>query len=406
METRALRRGSPLALCGLLLLAAQADAQDFPSGNLDAMEAMLGRVSVRKFDQARPITNGELRQIMDAGHRSQTLDGTQPFEFVQIRDPKTLQAIGASGKYAGWMAKAPAAIAIVVRNRETKFHRENGAIAMLNMTYKAQELGLGTCFLGTRNNRKMKQVLNIGKGRHLLTVIPVGAPEKGQKLNSPKRYPVEWTVSQGSYGGTLDASLVNASKEPTARTGKPMRAFLSGAHSKVEQFDARSVEPTKLATALEAMRHAPSSKNKQHWRWVLVTDPAAREQVARAAGDRQLAGAPVVAVLAGSQDSRPFINPKGWGRRRTSPTFINHGAAMALRNLQIGAQSQGLGVRVKGLSKRADRRLRTVLAAPGQHLSGKRVHFIAAMGLGYASRASHSKVDSIPGSRIIKERYR
>jgi len=386
-----------------LTVAGQGHANGIGS-NLDAMEAMLARTSVRAFNPARAISDGELRQIMDAGHRTQTLDGSRPFEFVQIRDRQTLKAIGASGKFANWMAEAPAAIAIVVRTPDSpRFFRENGAIAMLNMTYKAQQLGLGTCFLGTRNNRKMKEVLNIGKNRHLLTVIPVGAPKEGTALKSPKRHPVEWTVSQGSYGSPL--KLLGSEAKPAARTGRPMASHLSGEHQRVEEFHNRPVEASKLATALEAMRHAPSSKNKQHWRWVLVTEPKAKQQVARAAGDNKLAGAPVVAVLAGSQDSRPFINPKGWGRRRMSPNFINHGAAMALRNFQIGLESQGLGLRVKGIGQRADRRLRNVLAPAGQQLSGKRVHFIAAVGLGYSRRATQSRVAPIPGSRIIKERY-
>jgi len=383
-------------LAGLILATSTARAQP-----TDALEAMLGRASVRAFDPARAVTDGELRQIMDAGYRTQTLDGSRPFEFIQIRDPKTLQAIGQSGKHAGWMARAPAAIAIVVRTPESRrFYRENGSIAMLNMTYKAQQLGLGTCFLGTRNNRRMKAALGIGDKRHLLTVIPIGAPESRPK--SPKRYPVEWTVSEGRYGAPLKTAL----PEPEAKATAPMASFLDGSHTVVERFDAaRPVEPAKLATALEAMRHAPSSKNKQHWRWVLVSDSTTKQRIAGVAGDRTLAGAPVVAVLAGSQDSRPFVNPRGWGRRRTSPTFINHGAAMALRNLQIGLESQGLGTRVRGLGRRADQRLRTLLARPGERLSGKRVHFIAAVGLGYGQRVNEQSVEPIPGSRIHRERY-
>jgi nitroreductase len=372
-------------------------------GGLDAMEAVLTRTSVRAFDPNRPPTEGELRAIMDAGYRTQTLDGSRPFEFVQIRDRATLAAVGESGKYANWMADAPAAIAIVLRTRESpRFYRENGAMAVLNMAYAAQRLGLGTCFLGTRNNNKMKAALGIGDNRHLLTVIPVGAPKPGSQPKSPKRYPVEWTVSQGTYGGTLTAP---GNATPVERTGRPIGAFLRGRHTTVEEFDTRPVEQTQLATALEAMRHAPSSKNKQHWRWVLVTDVGAKQRVAKAAGDRQLAQAPVVAVLAGSQDSRPFVNPRGWGRRRTSPTFINHGAAMALRNLQIGAESQGLGVRIKGLSKRADRRLRVSLSPDGQKISGKRAHFICAVGLGHAKRTTTGTVGPIPRSRIFNERY-
>lgn len=374
-------------------------------GGLDAMQAMLSRVSVRQFDQTRGVTDGELKQIVDAGYRAQTLDGSRPFEFVTIRDRKTLQAIGQAGKFADWMGRAPAAIAVVVRTKDSpRLYQENGSLAIMDMTYKAQQLGLGTCFLGTRNNRKLKQILGIpGRGHHLVTVLPVGAPARGfGALKSPKRYPVEWTVSQGSYGGGLPRGLLGAT--PSPRVGTGMAAFLSGKHERVEEFSQREVESAKLATALEAMRHAPSSKNKQHWRWVLVTDPKGKARVARAARDRKLARAPVVAVLAGSQDSRPFINPRGWGRRRTSPTFIKHGATMALRNLQIGLQSQGLGVRTTALSTRGDQQLRVALS-PGKNLSAKRVQFIAAMGIGYASQRSVRQVRGIPRTRVFRERH-
>jgi len=380
------------------LVAAPAAAR--PASPLDAMQAMLTRTSVRKFDQGRAVSDVELRKIMDAGFRTQTLDGSSPFEFVQIRSKETLAAIAGSAKFADWMAGAPAAIAVLVNTKQSpRLFRENGSLAVLNMSYKAQELGLGTCFLGTRNYTKTKQILGVDRHRHLLTVIPVGAPA-GPAV-SPKRYPLEWTVSQGTYGGALK---LLAGTAPATTTGKPISAFIDGKHTVTESFAPRPVEADKLATAFEAMRHAPSSKNKQHWRWVLVTDPAARQQVARAARDRALADAPVIAVLAGSQDSRPFVNPKGWGKKRTSPTFINHGASMALRNLQIGLESQGLGVRTAALNKRGDSRMRVLLGGE-QRLSSKRVQFIAAVGMGYAQRTSTQKAKDLPGARVFKERY-
>ena len=389
-----------------LFLVALALACPLPAqaqGQLDAMQAMLSRVSVRKFDQARKVTNDELRAIMDAGYRSQTLDGSTPFEFVQIRDKKTLQKIVDKSKFADWLKDSPAAIAVVVRTNESpSLYRENGSIAWMNMAYKAQELGLGTCFLGTANRRAMKEVLGIGKGRHLVTIMPVGAPKGGfAKLQSPKRHPLEWTVSQGTYGGQLNL-LKGALSAKT--TGKPMGAFLTGQHQEVEAFSQKAVEKNKLATALEAMRHAPSSKNKQHWRWVLVTDPKQKARIAKVAKDKTLATAPVVAVLAGCQDSRPFVNPKGWAKRRQSPYFVNHGAAMALRNLQIGLESQGLGVRVKALNSRANTRMQTLLS-PKKPLSGKRVNFIAAVGMGYASKVRTRTVRPISSARIHNERY-
>lgn len=396
MKTRRL-----LIILGLGLLVLPGAASADPS--MDAMTAMLQRVSVRKFDLQRKVSDGDLRKIMEAGHQTQTLDGSSPFEFIQIRDKKTLQGIVGKSKFADWMVQAPAAIAVVVRTKESpSLYKENGAVAWLNMAYKAQSMGLGTCFLGTANRGAMKKILGLGKNQHLVTVMPVGAPREGfAKLKSPKRYPVEWTVSQGRYGGQL--KLLSGAL-PSAKTGTPMAAFFNGKQTTTEAFSSRPVEQGKLSTALEAMRHAPSSKNKQHWRWVMVTDKATKQQVARISKDRTLADAPVVAVLAGSQDSRPFVNPKNWSRRRQSPYFINHGAVMSLRNLQIGAQSQGLDVRVKALSSKGDTKMRALMGQ-GKALSGKRVHFIAAVGLGYASKTSTRRASSLPGGRVHKERY-
>ena len=396
MKTRRL-----IAILGLGLLMLPGAASATPS--MDAMEAMLQRVSVRKFDQQHKVTDGDLRKIMQAGHQTQTLDGSAPFEFIQIRDKKVLAGIVGKSKFAGWMTKAPAAIAVVVRTKESpSLYKENGAVAWLNMAYKAQSMGLGTCFLGTANRQAMKSILGLGKNQHLVTVMPVGAPAGGfGKLASPKRYPVEWTVSQGRFGGQLK---MLGKALPSSRTGKPMSSFLGDKQTRAEAFSSKAVEPAKLATALEAMRHAPSSKNKQHWRWVMVTDKATKEKVARISKDRTLANAPVVAVLAGSQDSRPFVNPRGWAKKRQSPYFINHGAVMAMRNLQIGAESQGLGVRIKALNHKGDSKMRALMGQ-GKALSGKRVRFIAAVGMGYASKTTTRRAAPLPGGRIHKERY-
>ena len=112
----------------------------------------------------------------------------------------------------------------------------------------------------------------------------------------------------------------------------------------------------------------------------------------------------VVVVVAGSQDSRPFVNPKNWSRRRQSPYFINHGAVMAMRNLQIGAESQGLGVRIKALNSKGDTRMRALMSQ-GKTLSGKRVRFIAAVGVGYASKTAIRRAAPLSGGQIHKERY-
>ncbi|MBM4024393.1 MAG: nitroreductase [Planctomycetes bacterium] len=64
------------------------------------------------------------------------------------------------------------------------------------------------------------------------------------------------------------------------------------------QYQDRPLEPKQLAAVLEAARQAPSAKNLQDWRLVVVTDPQTKKKLAAAANNQtflEQAGAIVVA---------------------------------------------------------------------------------------------------------------
>ncbi len=62
-------------------------------------------------------------------------------------------------------------------------------------------------------------------------------------------------------------------------------------------YQDKSVEPEKIHRILEAARLAPSAKNLQDWRFVVVTDAALRQRLCVAANNQAFVGqAPVVIV--------------------------------------------------------------------------------------------------------------
>jgi nitroreductase len=63
-------------------------------------------------------------------------------------------------------------------------------------------------------------------------------------------------------------------------------------------YQAKPLEPDKLTAVLEAARQAPSAKNLQDWRFVVVTDSQTKKKLAAAANDQTFleeAGAILVA---------------------------------------------------------------------------------------------------------------
>jgi nitroreductase len=75
------------------------------------------------------------------------------------------------------------------------------------------------------------------------------------------------------------------------------------ARRSIRNFLDKSVEEEKLLAVLEAGRLAPSAKNMQDWRFIVVRDSATRQQLAEAARDQRFVGqAPVVIAACGTSD--------------------------------------------------------------------------------------------------------
>ncbi len=75
------------------------------------------------------------------------------------------------------------------------------------------------------------------------------------------------------------------------------------ARRSIRKFLDRPIEEEKLLAVLEAGRLAPSARNMQDWRVIVVSDAATRQRLAVAARDQQFVGqAPVVIAACGTSD--------------------------------------------------------------------------------------------------------
>ena len=108
------------------------------------------------------------------------------------------------------------------------------------------------------------------------------------------------------------------------RTRKSVRSFLD-----------RDIEENKLQRILGAVRLAPSAKNKQEWRFVVVKDRQKREQLAMAAHDQAFVGeAPVVIACCAETDKHVM---------RCGLECYPIDVAIAIDHLTLAAVSEGLG---------------------------------------------------------------
>lgn len=102
------------------------------------------------------------------------------------------------------------------------------------------------------------------------------------------------------------------------------------ARSSVRSYEDRPIPRELLARLLEAAREAPSANNLMPWRLVLVSDPAARAELAR--------GGPYAKFL----DQCPLV-VIGAGDQARSPEWYEVDTTIALEHLALAASAEGLG---------------------------------------------------------------
>ncbi len=102
----------------------------------------------------------------------------------------------------------------------------------------------------------------------------------------------------------------------------------------VRSYLDKKVEPEKLRSIFSAVRLAPSARNAQEWRFVVVTDPELREQVAKAGGQPFLKECPVIVAACAETDRRAM---------KCGELAYTVDLAIAIDHLTLAATAMGLG---------------------------------------------------------------
>lgn len=162
----------------------------------------------------------------------------------------------------------------------------------------------------------------------------------------------------------------------------------------IRKFEPRPVEQEKIEALTEAVLRAPSSRGRNPWEFVIVTDPLTLEALGRAKphGAEFLAGAPLAFVIAADPER--------------CDVWVED-CAIAAIILQLTAVSLGLGscwaqirLRPHGEGRSAEDYVREIVGLP------ERMQVDCIIGIGYplGSLRGHAR-DSLPFNKIHRERF-
>jgi nitroreductase len=160
----------------------------------------------------------------------------------------------------------------------------------------------------------------------------------------------------------------------------------------VRAFRSDPIEPERLNRVLEAARLAPSAKNIQPWKFVVVRDAPTITELAVACHNQQfIAQAPV--VVCGCADEAVCYGGMGgyWNSWAVD-------LAIALEHIMLAATAEGLGTCWIGSFQEAE--VRRILGIP------EAIRPVALTPLGYAARSYNSRPRKSLAEIVCYDRWR
>ncbi len=145
------------------------------------LPSVLNRYSVRDYRE-NAVEPEKLTRVLEAARLAPSARNMQDWRFVVVRDAATRQRLMAAANNQPFVGQAPVVIACCATQSDyvMRCGQPSGpidvAIAMDHMTLQAVEEGLGTCWIGSFYEDRVKDILGIPEPVRVIELLTLGYP--------------------------------------------------------------------------------------------------------------------------------------------------------------------------------------------------------------------------------------
>ena len=165
---------------------------------MSLLDLILTRRSIRRYED-KDIPEEVLQQILETGRQAPSAANRQPIRFVVVNDHDMLKNL-CNNLFTRFVKYAPLAIVGCANTKSIltgKWAVVDATIAMQNMVIAAWTSGIGSCWIGACNEKKVKEFLNIPEKWKIVAVLTFGYPAEQPKPK--KKKPFEKMFSFNSF---------------------------------------------------------------------------------------------------------------------------------------------------------------------------------------------------------------
>ncbi len=175
---------------------------------MEVGEAIGGLRAVREF-APRPLPRDVLERILDAGRWAPSSKNEQRWDFVVCEERGLLEQLAGLGDYAGHLAGAAAAVALVAPAAAEGWRRVSIAFDLgqcaQNMMLAAWDLGVGSAHAAVYDQAQARRLLGYPEDHRCDYLLSLGYPAHPERLRRPRstaaRRPLAEVVHRGRWGG-------------------------------------------------------------------------------------------------------------------------------------------------------------------------------------------------------------
>lgn len=169
---------------------------------MELIEVIKARRSIRAYEKDK-VERDKILKILDAGRLAPSARNEQNQKFVVVQDKQKIEKLYHACGEEEFVREAP--VIIVACGTKCDHVMSCGqyaypidiSIALTHMMLRAVDLGLGSCWIGAFNEKKVKQALGIPDTVRVVAVMTIGYPRFQPSAKSRK--PIEEIYCQDRW---------------------------------------------------------------------------------------------------------------------------------------------------------------------------------------------------------------
>jgi len=177
------------------------------------LDLIRSRRSIRKYED-KPIEPEKLDALLEAGLRSPSSMGTNPWEFIVVKDRAVLEKLSQAKPHgSSFLKNAPLCLVVCADPAKSTVWIEDASIASLMIHLAAASLGLGSCWIqirdrmhnqGKSSEAYISEILHIPEHIKVEAMIAIGYPAENKPGHARESLPGD-KVHYGAYGNRKPA---------------------------------------------------------------------------------------------------------------------------------------------------------------------------------------------------------